>query len=192
MVGCKCSWLSKFLRILLHFGTNLAARIDGTTIGGVAGGYITYHGCNKKTPHGQACDHKQALSGDSPASYKKTFAKKKEARTCCRFVCTLRYSLSLTILRMRGMRCTRTWELHQLHTWYLQLAEYTWRYRHHTLGFWCRKTQKSKCGGDQWVPATGSFRTKDGVSFALLKRKEKKGKNKKKRKNMSEKIKKYI
>ena len=39
-----------FLHILLHFGTNLAARIDGTTIGGVTGVYITYHGCNKKTP----------------------------------------------------------------------------------------------------------------------------------------------
>jgi hypothetical protein len=78
MVGCKCSWLSKILHILLHFGTNLAARIDGTTISGVAGVYITYHGCNKKTPHGQTCDHKQALSGDSPDSYKKTFAKKKK------------------------------------------------------------------------------------------------------------------
>ena len=72
MVRCKCSWLSKyFWHILLHFGTNLAARIDGTTISGVAGVYITYHGCNKKTPHGQTCDHKQALSGDSPDSYKK-------------------------------------------------------------------------------------------------------------------------
>ena len=50
MVGCKCSWLSKFLHILLRFGINLAARIDGTTIGGVARVYITYHGCNKKTP----------------------------------------------------------------------------------------------------------------------------------------------
>jgi len=50
MVLCKCSWLSKFLHILLHFGTNLAARIDGTTIGGVVGVYITYHGCNRKTP----------------------------------------------------------------------------------------------------------------------------------------------
>ena len=50
MVGCNCLWLSKFLHILLRFGTNLAARIDGTTIGGVAGVYITYHGCNRKTP----------------------------------------------------------------------------------------------------------------------------------------------
>ena len=51
MVGWKCSWLSKyFWHILLHFGTNLAARIDGTTIGGVARVYITYHGCNRKTP----------------------------------------------------------------------------------------------------------------------------------------------
>jgi len=40
----------KILHILLHFGTNLAARINGTTIGGVAGVYITYHGCNRKTP----------------------------------------------------------------------------------------------------------------------------------------------
>ena len=39
-----------FWYILLHFGTNLAARIDGTTIGGVAGVYITYHGCNRETP----------------------------------------------------------------------------------------------------------------------------------------------
>ena len=39
-----------FLHILLHFGTNLAARIDGTTIGGVTGVYITYHGCNRETP----------------------------------------------------------------------------------------------------------------------------------------------
>ena len=38
------------MHILLHFGTNLAARIDGTTIGGVAGVYITYYGCNRKTP----------------------------------------------------------------------------------------------------------------------------------------------
>jgi len=72
MVGCKCSWLSKFLHILLHFGTNLAARIDGTTIGGVTGVYITYHGCNNKTPHGRACDHKQALLGDSPDLIKKS------------------------------------------------------------------------------------------------------------------------
>jgi len=34
----------------LHFGTNLAARINGTAIGGVAGVYITYHGYNRKTP----------------------------------------------------------------------------------------------------------------------------------------------
>ena len=54
-----------FLHILFHFGTNLAARIDGTTIGGVTGVYITYHGYNNKTPHGRACDHKQALPGDS-------------------------------------------------------------------------------------------------------------------------------
>ena len=39
-----------FLHILSHFGTNLVARIDGTTIGGVAGVYITYHGCNRETP----------------------------------------------------------------------------------------------------------------------------------------------
>ena len=50
MAGCKYLWLSKFLHILLHFATDLAARIDGTTIGGVAGVYITYHGCNRKTP----------------------------------------------------------------------------------------------------------------------------------------------
>jgi len=60
-----------FWYILLHFGTNLAARIDGTTIGGVAGVYITYHGCKQENPHGRACDHKQALPGDSPDSYKK-------------------------------------------------------------------------------------------------------------------------
>ena len=29
---------------------NLAARINGTTIGGVVGVDITYHGCNRKTP----------------------------------------------------------------------------------------------------------------------------------------------
>ena len=52
-------------------------------------------------------------------------------------------------------------------------------YQHHTLGFWCRKAQKSKCGGDRLDPATGSFRTKDGASFALLKRNEKKEKRKK-------------
>jgi len=73
MAGCKYLWLSKFLHILLHFDTNLAARIDGTTIGAVAGVYITYHGCNNKTLHGRACDHKQALPGDSPDSYKKNF-----------------------------------------------------------------------------------------------------------------------
>ena len=39
-----------FLHILLHFGTNLAARIDETIIGGVAEVYITYHGCNRETP----------------------------------------------------------------------------------------------------------------------------------------------
>ena len=50
MVLCKCSWLSKFLHILLHFGTNLAARIDGMTIGSVVGVYITYHSCNRETP----------------------------------------------------------------------------------------------------------------------------------------------
>ena len=50
MVGCNCLWLSKILHILLRFGTNLVARIDGTTIGGVAGVYITYHGCNRETP----------------------------------------------------------------------------------------------------------------------------------------------
>ena len=50
MAGCKYLWLSKNLHILLHFDTNLAARIDGTTIGGVAGVYITYHGYNTETP----------------------------------------------------------------------------------------------------------------------------------------------
>ena len=40
----------KILHILLHFGTNLAARIDGTTIGGVTRVYITCHGYNRKTP----------------------------------------------------------------------------------------------------------------------------------------------
>ena len=40
----------KILHILLHFGTNLAARNNGMTIGGVAGVYITYYGCNRKTP----------------------------------------------------------------------------------------------------------------------------------------------
>ena len=50
MVGCNCLWLSKILHILLRFGTNLAARIDGTTIGGVVGVYITYHDCNSETP----------------------------------------------------------------------------------------------------------------------------------------------
>ena len=49
-VGCKCLWLSKVLHILLHFGTNLAARIVGMIIGGVAMVYITCHGCNRKTP----------------------------------------------------------------------------------------------------------------------------------------------
>jgi hypothetical protein len=39
-----------FLHILLHFGTNLAARIDETIISGVAKVYITYHGYNRKTP----------------------------------------------------------------------------------------------------------------------------------------------
>ena len=40
----------KILHILLHFGTNLAARNNGMTIGGVARVYITYYGCNRKTP----------------------------------------------------------------------------------------------------------------------------------------------
>jgi hypothetical protein len=57
------------LYILLLYGTNLAARIL-TTIGGVVGVYITDLGCNRKNPHGQACDHKQALPGDSPESKK--------------------------------------------------------------------------------------------------------------------------
>ena len=91
-----------------------------------------------------------------------------KARTCCWFVCTLGYSLSLTIFRTRGMRCMRTWELHQLHTWYLQLVEYTWRYRHHTLGFWCRKAQKSKCGGDRWA-SRNRFIPYQGWCWFLLK-----------------------
>jgi len=49
MVGCNW-WLSKKFHILLRFDTKLAARIDGTTIGGVAGVFITYHGCNRETP----------------------------------------------------------------------------------------------------------------------------------------------
>ena len=36
--------------ILLHYGTNLAAINDGTTIGDVVGVYITFPGCNRKTP----------------------------------------------------------------------------------------------------------------------------------------------
>ena len=38
------------MHILLHFGTNLAARIDGMTISGVAGVYITCHICHRKIP----------------------------------------------------------------------------------------------------------------------------------------------
>ena len=35
---------------MLYYGTNLAARNDGTTIGDVVGVYITFPGCNRKTP----------------------------------------------------------------------------------------------------------------------------------------------
>jgi len=34
----------------LYYGTNLAARNDGTTVGDVVGVYITFPGCNRKTP----------------------------------------------------------------------------------------------------------------------------------------------
>jgi hypothetical protein len=64
----------KILHNLLHYGTNLVARIDGTTISGVAGFYITYPCCNKNTPHGQACDLKQARPGDSLDFQKKNLS----------------------------------------------------------------------------------------------------------------------
>ena len=169
----------KILHILLHFGTNLAARNNGMTIGGVAGVYITYYGCNRKTPMVELVTINKHCREIARTLIKKTFAKQIKARTCCRFVCTLGYSLSLTIFRTRGTRCTRTWELHQLHTWYLQLAEYTWRYRHHTLGFWCRKAQKSKCGGDRLAPRNRFISYQGWCWFCLAKKKRKKGKNKK-------------
>ena len=174
-----------FLHILLHFGTNLAARINGTTIGGVAGVYITYLGCNRKTPMVELVTINKHCREIARTLKKISSTKQIKARTCCRFLCTLGYSWSLTMFRMRGMRSTRTWELHQLHTWYLQLAEYTWRYRHHTLGFWCRKAQKSKCGGDRWAPLNRFIPYQGGAGFALL---EKKRENKKRKNEKREKI----
>ena len=34
----------------MYYGTNLAARYDGTIVGDVVGVYITFPGCNRKTP----------------------------------------------------------------------------------------------------------------------------------------------
>ena len=98
-----------FLHILLHFGTNLAARIDETIIGGVAEVYITYHGYNRKTPMVELVTINKHYWEVARIFQKKNLSTKQiKARTCCRFVCTLGYSLSLTIFRTRGMQCTRT------------------------------------------------------------------------------------
>ena len=108
MVGCNCLWLSKFLHILLRFGTNLAARIDGTTIGGVTGVYITCHGYNRKTPMVELVTINKHCREIAQTLKKISSTKQIKARTCCQFLCTLGYSLSLTIFRTRGMRCMRT------------------------------------------------------------------------------------
>jgi len=74
----------------LHFATDLAARIDGTTIGGVAGVYITYYGCNRKTPMVELVTinkHCREIARTLIKKYSST--KQIKARTCCRFVCTL-------------------------------------------------------------------------------------------------------
>ena len=68
----------KILHILSHFGTNLAARIDGTTIDGVARVYITYHGCNRKTPMVELVTINKHCREIARTLTKKTFAKQKK------------------------------------------------------------------------------------------------------------------
>ena len=70
----------------MYYGTNLAARNDGTTVGDVVGVYITLPGCNRKTPLVKletVNKHCQEIARISKKIKKIKILKLIKARICC-------------------------------------------------------------------------------------------------------------